>query len=118
MSFYSHALLQELSCDWAKVVDYLPLYVRRPVPLTPAAQSAYVTSLASQLLVAIHTFVNLHLQYPYQLHPSRHSHQFIVGRLVESWNYHPGTSLPHYRTAHVFLSTGYYFDAFSKLQPI
>jgi hypothetical protein len=38
-------------------------------------------------------------QYPYQLHPSRRSHQFIVGRLVKSWDYHPGTSLPHYRRA-------------------
>jgi hypothetical protein len=32
----------------------------RVCPLTPAAQSAYVTSLASQLIVAIRTFVNLH----------------------------------------------------------
>jgi hypothetical protein len=60
MSIYSHALLQELSRDLARVIDSLLLYVFRPAPLTPAAQSAYVTSLASQLLVAIRTFVNLH----------------------------------------------------------
>jgi hypothetical protein len=60
MSFYSHALLQELSRDLTRVIDSLPLYVRQPAPLTTAAQSACVTSLASQLLVAIRTFVNLH----------------------------------------------------------
>jgi hypothetical protein len=43
-----------------RAVNSSPLYVCRPAPLTPAAQSAYVTSLASQLLVAIRTFVNLH----------------------------------------------------------
>ncbi len=60
MSFYSHALFQELSRDLARVIDSSPLYIRRSAPLTPAAQSAYVTSLASQLLVAIRTFVTLH----------------------------------------------------------
>jgi hypothetical protein len=60
MSFYSHALFQELSRDLARVINSSPLYIRRPAPLTPAAQSAYVTSLASQLLVVIRTFVTLH----------------------------------------------------------
>jgi hypothetical protein len=61
MSFYSHALFQELSRVLARVIDSSPLYIRRPAPLTPAAQSAYVTSLASQLLVVIRAFVTLHL---------------------------------------------------------
>jgi hypothetical protein len=60
MSFYSHALFQELSRVLARVIDSSPLYIRRPAPLTPAAQNAYVTSLASQLLVVIRGFVTLH----------------------------------------------------------
>jgi hypothetical protein len=53
-------LLQELGNNLTRVIRSLLLHVAWSDLLTPAAHSAYVTSLAEQLLLSIRTFVNLH----------------------------------------------------------
>jgi hypothetical protein len=118
MSFYSHALLQELSRYLVRAIDSSRPYVHRPAPLTLAAQSTYLTSLASQLLVAIRTFVNLHPNIHTKSTPRNIVINLLLANLLSHGTINPGTSLPHYRTAPVFFLTGSYSDAFLKLQPL
>jgi hypothetical protein len=60
MSIYNQALLQELGLNLTRVINSSLLNVCLHVLLTPAAQSAHTTTLATQLLVSICIFANPH----------------------------------------------------------